>query len=168
MMHGTIKAVTEEMEALRFNTAIAHLMTWYNFLAKQETVSLKEAENYLKLLAPFAPHMAEELYQNVILSSSEGSSRDSSAKPQNDKLESIHTQPWPEFDEKYLVADTVTIPVQVNGKLRGTIEIKTTEAENKEKIEAEASKDGKVASFLDGKSVKKFIYIPGKVANFVV
>ena len=64
-MHQTIKSVTGEMENLRFNTAIAHLMTWYNFLSKQASISLEEVEAYLKLLAPFAPHMTEDLYQQI-------------------------------------------------------------------------------------------------------
>lgn len=168
-MHQTIKLVTEEMEALRFNTAIAHLMTWYNFLSKEESVSKEEVEVYLKLLAPFAPHMAEELYQNVILSVSEGSSRDSSAKPQNDKkFESIHLSPWPLYDEKYLVADTVKIPVQVNGKLRSMLEVSSSDVSDKAKVEEMARKDEKTAKFLDGQTVKQVIYIPGKVLNFVV
>jgi leucyl-tRNA synthetase len=168
-MHQAIKDVTVEMEALRFNTAIAHLMTWYNFLAKQEVVSREEAEVYLKLLAPFAPHMTEELYQNVILSVSEGSSRDSSAKPQNDKkFESIHMSPWPVYDEKYLVADTVKIPVQVNGKLRSMLEVSSSDISDKARVEEMARKDAKTAKFLDGQTVKQAIYIPGKVLNFVV
>lgn len=168
-MHQAIKDVTEEMEALRFNTAIAHLMTYYNFLSKEDSVSKEEAEVYLKLLAPFAPHMAEELYQNVILSVREGSSRDSSAKPQNDKkFESIHLSSWPTYDEKYLVADTVKIPVQVNGKLRSMLEVSSSDVSDKAKVEEMARKDEKIAKSLEGQTVKQAIYIPGKVLNFVV
>jgi leucyl-tRNA synthetase len=159
MMHQTIKKVTEEMEALRFNTAIAQLMTWYNFLSTQAAISREEAENYLKMLAPFAPHMSEELFQLL---------RNSKLKTQNSKFESIHTQAWPKYEEKYLVADTVTIPVQVNGKLRGALEVGANETEDQKKIEELAKKDANVSQFLEGKAIKKTIYIKGKVINFVV
>ncbi len=160
MMHQTIKLVTEEMENLRFNTAIAHLMTYYNFLSKQNSVSQEEAEVYLKLLAPFAPHMAEDLFQQIF--------KDQRSKIKDQRFESIHTSPWPKHDKKYLVADTVKIPVQVNGKLRGMLEVPSSESKDKAKIEEMARKDQKVAIFLEGKNIKQAIYIEGKVLNFVI
>lgn len=159
MMHLTIKLVTEEMEALRFNTAIAHLMTWYNFLSKQDQISLEEIDVYLKLLAPFAPHMAEDLFQQIF--------KDQKSETKDQKFQSIHVSNWPKFEEKYLVSDTVKIPVQVNGKLRGMIEVPSPDIENKEKVEVLAKSDEKIALFLEDKIVKKFIYVPGKVVNFV-
>lgn len=159
MMHETIKKVTEEMEGLRFNTAIAFLMTYYNFLSKEDSVSKEEVEVYLKLLAPFAPHMAEELYQSF---------QQSGVSSQKSGFKSIHKSSWPAYDEKYLVADTLKIPVQVNGKLRGMIEIAAGDIGNKEKVEALAMKDEKVTTFLKGEAIKKAVYIEGKVVNFVI
>ncbi|MGH7203569.1 MAG: class I tRNA ligase family protein, partial [Candidatus Levyibacteriota bacterium] len=115
-MHQTIKGVTEDLEHLRFNTAIAKLMTWYNFLAKQPSLSHEEMEIYLKLFAPFAPHMTEELYQEF--ENGEGRMKD-----EERGFQSIHTSEWPSYDEKYLVQETVTVAVQINGKLRGTVEV---------------------------------------------
>lgn len=160
MMHETIKNVTVEMENLRFNTSIAHLMSYYNFLAKQESVSRGEAEAYLKMLAPFAPYMTEELWQEL--------QSQIEQKRKRANFASIHTQPWPEFDEQFIVSDTVTIPVQVNGKLRSTLSIASDQVGDKEAIEKMAKNDEKVAVFIKGKSIKKFIYIPGKVVNFVI
>ncbi len=149
VMHMTIKGITEDMENLRFNTSIAKLMSYYNFLSQQEAVSKEEIEVYLKLLAPFAPHMTEELWSML------GNSF------------SIHTSQWPEFDEKYLKVDTVTIAVQVNGKLRGTLHVSVADKDNKVMLENMAKEDEHVSRFLDG-TVRKVIHIPGKILNFVV
>lgn len=156
-MHQTIKDVTEEMEHLRFNTSIAKLMTLYNFLVKQESLFQKEVETFLKLLAPFAPHMTEELWQMA----------NGKWRRAEDSFASIHTSAWPTYDEAAIVKDVVTIPVQVNGKLRGTLEISSNEIQDKEKIELAAREHEKVSPFLEG-TIKKFIYVPGKVVNFVV
>jgi len=150
MMHETIKGVTEDMEELRFNTVIAKLMTYYNFLVKQERVSQEEVEVYLKLLAPFAPHMTEEIWEMI------------------GNEFSIHTSSWPQYDEELIVKDVITIPVQVNGKLRATLAVSKDEVGNERMIHERAEKEEGVIKFLEGKSVKKFIYVPGKVVNFVV
>ncbi len=150
MLHKTIRGVTDDMENLRYNTAIAKLMTYYNFLSKLQTLSKDEAEAYLKLLAPFAPHMTEELWEKI------------GNKP------SIHTSTWPVYDASYLEEETVKIPVQVNGKLRGTLELAANEIGDETKIELMAKEDERIAKFLDGRAVKKMIYVPGKVLNFVV
>ena len=156
-MHQTIKGITEDMENLRFNTSIAKLMTYYNFLAKQPSLSREEVEVYLKLLAPFAPHMTEELYQGLMI-------KDSGLK---NKFESIHTSAWPTFDEKYLKQENVTIAVQVNGKLRGTLVVSVEDKANKELLEKMARFDEHVAKFLTG-TVRKVIFVPGKILNFVI
>lgn len=152
MMHETIKGITEDMENLRFNTAIAKLMIWYNFLAKQESFSSEEGEVYLKLLAPFAPHMTEELYQQYFGST---------------KFHSIHTSEWPEYDEKYLKQESVTIAVQVNGKLRGTLAVSLEEGKQQELLEKMAKSEEHIARFFTG-NIKKVIFVPGKILNFVV
>lgn len=155
MMHQTIKGITEEMENLRFNTSIAKLMTYYNFLAKQNNLTREEAEIYLKLLAPFAPHMTEELWHELGFSS------------KGEKFDSIHVSSWPEFDEKYLKQETAVIAVQVNGKLRATLTVGVEDKGNKELLEKMARDDEQVAKFLTG-NVKHVILVPGKILNFVV
>ena len=171
MMHEAIKGVTEEMEHLRFNTSIAKLMTWYNFLAKQEELSREEVETFLKLFAPFAPHMCEELYQGF--KNGEWGMENGEKKDQHSSFDihhsfhSIHTSEWPGYDEKYLVQDTVTIAVQVNGKLRGTLSVSTHDAGDQALMEKMAKEHADVAKFLQG-STKKVIYVQGKILNFVV
>src|SRR5215469_5408951 len=104
MMHETIKGATEDMENLRFNTTIAKLMTYYNFLAKQDSLAREEAEVYLKILAPFAPHMTEELYQGLM------TKKDLKSSTINRKpFQSIHTSNWPMHEEKYLKKEHVII-----------------------------------------------------------
>lgn len=146
-----IKEVTEELEHLRFNTSLARLMTYYNYLVNLAELPRADVEAYLKLLAPFAPHMTEELWHRLLES-------------QN----SIHRSNWPTYDESAIIKDIITIPVQVNGKLRATLAISSSEIGDKEKIQEEAINNEKVKPYLEGRTIKKFIYIPGKVVNFVV
>ncbi len=156
MMHQTIQGVTEDLENLRYNRAIAKLMTWYNFLAKQDGLSMEEAEAYLKLLAPFAPHMTEELWQRI------------RGKGETGSFGSIHLSEWPSFDPKYLEEESVIVAVQVNGKMRDTISIKYQVLSVKNRVEEIARESEKVQKYLEGKKIKKIIYVPGKVINFVV
>ena len=158
MMHKTIKKVTEDMEGLNYNTTIAALMEWYNFLsekrkAKSEKLSKEEMETFVKLISPFAPHVSEELYQ--LLS-------------EKKEFSSIHKSVWPTYDPKFLVKDEFVIVVQVNGKLRGNLVVDLETSKNKAKIEELAKKDSKVEKYLEAKSIKNVIYVEGKVINFVV
>ena len=159
-MHNTVKGVTEDMEELRFNTAIAKMMSYYNFLIDQKEISKAEIEVLLKLLAPFAPHMTEELYQQL--------SGNSKFEIRNSKFSSIHKQPWPEFDEGKIVSDVVTIAVQVNGKLRDTIETQNSKIKSQKEMENLSMDKQNVRRQLEGKEIKKVIYVPGKILNFVV
>jgi leucyl-tRNA synthetase len=149
-MHKTIKSVTEDISKFSYNTSIARLMEWYNFLisGSDSTISKEEAETFLKLLAPFAPHMTEELWEKM------GNSG------------SIHLSQWPEFDEESLVEDEVTIAVQINGKMRGTLAVNLGSIGDKAELEARAKEVAQ--KHLDGKSIIKTIHVPGKVVNFVV
>ena len=117
-LNKTIKRVTDDIKQVKYNTAIAGLMEWLNYLSRKTEISLEEYKTYLILLAPFAPHMTEELYHRV----------------EPDAV-SIHTVKWAQIDEKHLKQSTVTIAIQVNGKLRGTVT-----------IEASASKDDIIAA----------------------
>ena len=148
MLHKTIKKVSSDTALLGFNTAIASMMEFVNFIYKQDTISRASLHNFVLLLAPYAPHMAEELWS--ILGNGE----------------SIAVAPWPTYDERKLVADTMTIVVQINGKVREQLEVSSTIT--KEEAEAAALASEKVQGWLDGKEPKKIIYVPGKLVSIVV
>ncbi|HWB53976.1 MAG TPA: leucine--tRNA ligase [Tepidisphaeraceae bacterium] len=147
-MHRTIKKVAEDIEGLRFNTAIAELIKLNNEISRMEVVPKYLAENLALMLAPFAPHMAEEIWQRL-------GHEDSLAK-----------HPWPTFDPEKLVESTMELPVQINGKLRGKIVVAVDTGEAEILDAAAANND--VKSWLEGKNVRKRIYVPGKLVSFVV
>ena len=147
IMHKTIKEVTEDIRDFKYNTAIAHLMEWYNFLVDKK-VTHEEIEVYLKLLAPFASHLAEEIWHEL------------------GNKTSIHLANWPTFDPKYLVEDRVTVIVQVNGKKRGEVTVESSQISNQASLEEAAR--GEASNHLQGKEIRKVVYIPGKIINFVV
>jgi leucyl-tRNA synthetase len=161
IIHKSIKSSTEDMEELRFNTVIAKAMTLYNEFSTKEKISKADIAVLLKLLAPFAPHMTEELWQRMHAKASD-------TFDTSHTFGSIHTQPWPAYEEKYLVDTIVTIAVQVNGKLRASFEIPAADMADQKKIEQLAKAQKTVIPQLEGKQVKKVIYVPGKILNFVV
>ncbi len=157
IMHRTIKAVTEDLENLRYNTAIAHIMEYVNELTdNSQLITYNHIKSLLLIFAPFAPYMTEELWQKFI------------SHNQPTTYRSIHLHPWPSFDPKYLFEEEVTIIVQVNGKLRETIKIKDQKSKMKNEVEKEAQKSEKVKKYLRGKTIRKVIFLPGKLINFVV
>jgi len=160
MMHKTIKKVTEDMESLSYNTAIAGLMEWYNFLSSQKSISKKEAEVFLKLLSPFAPYVSEELYQ--LLNSIQAKSKT------KNKFSSVHLSSWPEYDSKFLAKEEATIAIQINGKLRGNIVVRSSKLKFQGYIEEIARKEQNVIRHLKNREVRKTIYVEGKIINFVV
>ncbi|OGE31714.1 leucine--tRNA ligase [Candidatus Daviesbacteria bacterium RIFCSPHIGHO2_02_FULL_36_13] len=166
MMHKTIKRVTEDIEGSKFNTAVAGMMEYINYLSRKETISKEEYKTFLLLLAPFAPHMTEELWNIVIRDSS--IVKNEKRKTKNEKSWSIHKQSWPVFDNKYLEEDEVIIVVQVNGKVRDNFVIGKDLVNNKDVVEKMAKESEKVQKFLIGKTVKKTVYIPGKIISVVV
>ena len=147
-LHQTIAKVTADIEAMRFNTAIAALMEFTNTANKWQALPREIAAPFVLLLAPLAPHIAEELWS--ILGNSE----------------SLAYEPWPPVDEKYLVNETLTVAVQVNGKMRGRIEVASDAAEAD--VLSAAKADENVSRYLDGKSIKREIYVPGRIVNLVV
>ncbi|MDO8658854.1 MAG: leucine--tRNA ligase [Candidatus Levybacteria bacterium] len=168
IVHKTIKKVTDDIENLRYNTAIASLMELVNFIYRKGKASKETVKTLLVMLSPFAPHITEELYQNVILRSETTKDLDSSPSAQNDKVfKSIHRQSWPSFDPGLLVEKEVTIVVQVNGKVRDTVKVQKSNIKDQKWIEEEAKKSERVKKHLEGKSVKKVIYVEGKIINFV-
>ena len=152
MMHKSIKKVGDDLNNFQFNTAVSALMTWLNFLSAKDKISKEEYETFLKLLAPFAPHLTEEIWSRGARS---GSAR-----------QSIHLEKWPQFDPKYLIEDEVSIVVQINGKLRDSIRVESSKLKVQSYVEEEAKKSDKVKKYLTG-SVKKVIYIEGRLINFV-
>lgn len=154
--HKTIKKVTEDLETMNFNTAIAALMEALNQLYKlKEQDEFNAADSWrftiealLQLTAPFAPHLAEELWQQM------------------GHEVSVHTVDWPHYDAGLLVTNRLTIAVQINGKLRGEIDVATDALEAD--VVASAQANEKVAGHLADKTVRKTIYVPGKIVNFVV
>ncbi len=145
VLHETIFKVTEAIEDLRFNVAISQMMILINHLQKVDSYSIETAKALLQLLAPFAPHLAEELWENL------------------GEQPSIVNAPWPQARKELLVAEEITIVFQVNGKLRG--EGQFPKDVDKETVLTAAKADPKVQSFLEGKEIVKEIYVPGKLVN---
>ncbi len=145
--HKTIKKVSEDIENMKFNTAIAALMALLNDIYDVGSITKGELKTYAKLLAPFAPHVAEEIWEQI---GGEGL---------------LAVAQWPEFDEAKTVDATIEVPVQVCGKVRAIIKI-SKDASAEDAISA-AKADEKVQEFLDGKSIIKEIYVPGKIINIV-
>jgi leucyl-tRNA synthetase len=152
-VHTAIKEVSEDIEGdYQFNTAVSELMKLSNALTDAKcTDSPVYAEGIVtlvKLIAPFAPHLAEELWQQL------------------GQRESIHLQSWPELDESALVADEITLVIQIMGKTRGTIQVPA--ASDKAALEQYARESEVAQRYIAGKTVKKVIVVPGKLVNFVV
>ncbi|MEK2644017.1 leucine--tRNA ligase [Bdellovibrio sp. BCCA] len=148
LVHKTIKKVTEDIETMSFNTAISAMMILVNELYKAECRSEMALKPLVQILAPFAPHLAEELWEKM---GGEG-------------LCSL--APWPKYDSTLVADDTVTIGVQVNGKMRGTIEISPTASEDEALAAAKAV--SAVSSVLAGKNPDKVIYKAGRILNLIV
>lgn len=158
-MNITIKKVGEDIKDIKFNTAVAALMEWLNHLGRKEKVTMSEYINLLLLLAPFAPHFAEEVYQHML------SLTDKKKTSEEKAFKSIHLENWPVYSEKYLQKSEVVIAIQVNGKRRGEVRVES----EKSSVQAEVEKLAKleIPSYLES-GVKKIIYVPGKIINFVV
>ena len=153
VLHACIKKVTEDLEGLRFNTAISALMVFVNEATVWEQKPASVLRQFLILLQPFAPHIAEELWEKL-----------DAAFPA--ALPALGYAPWPEFDPSLLVEDTLEIPVQVNGKLRDVVKVPA--AISQADLEAVAKGSEKVRPFIDGKTVKRVIVLPKKLVNIVV
>ena len=146
ILHQTIKKVTEDIEHLRFNTAISQMMVFTNEMTKLEQRPRSLIEPFIRLLSPFAPHITEELW--AVLGHGP----------------SVSKQAWPAFDPALTVSDRLTIPVQVNGKLRGRIEVGVDVGRQ----EVEALARNEAGEWLQGKELRKVIYVEKKLINFVV
>lgn len=148
VLHKTIKKVTEDIEAFKFNTAVSTLMIFVNELEKEKQINSTEYKMFIRTLAPFAPHMTEELWYEL------------------GETESIHLSSWPVYDPALLVEDTVTIAVQINSKVRAELVIASDAT--KESIEQAALALPRIAELIEGKEIKKVIVIPGRIINIVL
>ena len=163
-LHACVKKVTEDLDGLRFNTAISALMVFVNEAIAWETRPLSVLRDFLILLQPFAPHLAEELWQK--LSTVHGAQPASRTVDRGLRTgDSLSYAPWPKFDPALLLESEIEIPVQVNGKLRDVIKVPAN-AGNAQ-IEAAARASEKVQMFLAGKTIRKVIIVPKKMANIV-
>jgi leucyl-tRNA synthetase len=146
-LHQTIKKVGDDVVDFRFNTAVAQMMTFVNLVQEEKGITKDSFLKFLQVLCPFAPHLTNELAEQL------------------GETEILETKPWPSFDPALLVADKVTIAVQVNGKLRGTIEV-LPEAEEDE-VKTAALGEDNVKKFIEGKEIRKVIFVKGKLLNIV-
>ncbi len=147
-LHAMLKKVGDDIEGLRFNTAISAMMEFSNEAQKWTQRPRAILEAFVLALSPFAPHLAEELWEKLGHSAS------------------LAYEPWPAFDPAFLVSDTMEIPVQVNGKLRGKVVIAAGAAQDA--VLAAAQADANVQSHLAGKAIRKVIYVPNRLLNLVV
>ena len=146
--HKTIKKVSEDIEEMKFNTAIAAMMTLINEIYDNGSLTKDELGIFVRLLCPYAPHVSEEIWEML------------------GNKELCALAPWPKFDEAKTVDSTVTIAVQVNGKLRGTVSV--AKDISKEDLLSVAKAEEKVAAMIEGKTIIKEIVVPGKIVNIVV
>jgi leucyl-tRNA synthetase len=148
--HATIKRVSEDLESFKFNTAIAAIMELVNAIYSATAVDREAVESVVRLLAPMAPHLCEELWRRL----------------GHGEAEMLVTHAWPTWDEAAAAKKRVAYPVQVNGKLRGQLEAEPEAA--KEAVESQARALDSVKPWIDGKEVVKVVFVPGRLINFVV
>ena len=149
LLHQTIKKLTQEIDDFKFNTSISQLMILVNALTEQEKIAKSTIETLALLIAPFAPHLAEEFW-NLL----------------GNEFSIFTTWKWPEYDEKFLVAAEVTLAIQFNGKMRGTLEM-PADATQEEVLEA-IKQNEKLNSYLSSWEPKKIIFIPWKIMNIIL
>jgi leucyl-tRNA synthetase len=147
LIHKTVDAVSEMTEKLRFNTAISQMMIFVNEMNQREVRPRSVLETFIKLLAPYAPHLVEEIWERL------------------GHTDTIAYEDWPVADPAYLTVETVTVVVQINGKVRDRFDIPVDATEDDVKELALGSE--KIGTHLEGKSIRKVIYVPGKLVNIV-
>jgi leucyl-tRNA synthetase len=165
-LHACIKKVTEDLDGLRFNTAISAMMVFVNDAITWEMKPVSVLREFLILLQPFAPHIAEELWSKAQSPKSKvGALADTTLDIGHETLD-LPYQPWPKFNPALLVESEIEIPVQVNGKLRDVIKVSANATQ--EELEIAAKNSEKVKPFIEGKTIKKVIIVPKKMVNLIV
>ena len=147
-LHQTIKKVREDIERLAFNTCVSQFMIYLNFLTKRNACKRALIEPFLILLSPFAPHVAEELWERL------------------GHKETIQFEPYPQYDPQYLVEDTFEYPVAVNGKVRAKIVLPLNL--NEEEIQKRVLEVERIQKYIAGKKIKRIIHVPKRMINLVV
>ena len=147
--HQTVKKVSNDYESMNFNTAISQMMIFINAVYKEDKISKEYASGFVKLLNPIAPHITEEIWHTFL-----------------EHTDTIANETWPSYDETKITEDTYTMVVQVNGKLRGKIDVSSETS--KDEMERLAKSIPNVISFIDGKEIVKVITVPKKLVNIVV
>jgi predicted alpha/beta hydrolase family esterase len=148
LLHQTIKKVSEDIEAMKFNTAVSALMILVNGMAAQENLPVTGYQLFITLLAPFAPHLAEELWEKL------------------GNKKSVHLTEWPKYDPVLIIEEEIDLVVQVNGKVRDTIRVKADISE--EEAKKVATESEKIKKWIEGQKVKKIIFAKGRLINIVV
>ena len=148
LLHKTIKKVTEDIENLKFNTAISQLMIFLNKLEKEEKISAIHYSQFLILLSPFAPHITEELWKIL------------------GNKESIHLQSFPKYNPELIKEKEITLVIQINGKLRDQIKVPADISEEEAKKLALESE--RIKKWINGKEIRKIIFVKGRLVNVVV
>jgi leucyl-tRNA synthetase len=148
LLHQTIKKVTYDIENLDFNTAISQMMIFTNHLITQSSINRKIIESFTLLLNPFVPHVAEEIWNKL------------------GHTKSITYESWPNYDQNLIIEELMTIAVQVNGKLRASIEIDANA--DKDLIIQTTKENEKISQYLDTKEILNEIYVTGRLVNFVI
>jgi len=148
LLHQTIKKVTEDIEALSFNTAISQMMIFINEFRAAKIILKEDLELFLKILSPFAPHIAEEIWENL------------------GNRKSIFYENWPNYDADLIKQDELTIVVQINGKKRDSISFPVDTSE--EQIKKDILASPKIQKYIEKRVIHKWIYIPGKIVNMVI
>ncbi|MFH1656180.1 MAG: class I tRNA ligase family protein [Candidatus Nealsonbacteria bacterium] len=148
IINKTIKKVDQDIEQMKFNTAVASLMVLVNEFEQQQTISLKDYITFLTILNPFAPFLTEEIFEQLKIS------------------KMCYNQKWPKYNSKLIEEKIIDLIVQINGKVRDKIEVKIgiSEEEAKEIV----LKQDKIKKWIDDKKIKKIIFVPGKIINFVI
>ena len=148
MMHKAIKKVTNDIEEMKFNTCVSTFMEMVNEFVKDKKITKKEFRDFLILLSPFAPHIAEEINENSKLG------------------ETLAYTPWPTYDEKLTIDDMINLPIQINGKLRATVDIAKDLAQ--EEVKKIVHENEKIQTLIEGKNIVKEIYVPNRIYNIVI
>jgi len=151
-LHACIKKVTEDLDGMRFNTAISAMMVFVKDATAWKVRPASVMHTFLQLLQPFAPHLAEELAQRL-------------ASVTGQPVQSLAYLEWPAFDASLLVESELLYPIQVNGKLRDKITLPADA--DKDTVEKAALESDKIQGYIEGKEIKKVIVIPGKLVNIV-
>ena len=148
MMNKAIKKVSEDIEEMKFNTAVSTFMTMTNEFYKEKRINKKEYKTFLQLLNPFAPHMTEELYKIL------------------GEKEDLAYKEWPTYDKEKIIDDEIEVPVQLNGKLKAVVKVAKDASEDE--VKNVVHENEIIQGAIEGKNIVKEIYVKGKIYNIVV